>query len=326
MTSSSDLTYTGVAVAVFANQICLPIPSVLFLMAAGALSAQGKMWASLILLLSVIASVMADWIWFWLGRRWGSQTIRVLSRFAADPRRSAANAHRHFQRYGPPLLCFAKFFPGLDGILPPLVGAEGVSVISFLILDTVGSLLWSACYVGLGYAFSNRLEPAIAWTEHFGTALAVAIGVAVILYAGWRAMTLWQMIRRLQVRQISPAMLDRKLKSKSKVAVLDLLDFELETGDSPVAIPSAMRVDPTRLRNTSRITVPPDVDVVLYSSSGRDSVAARAAVGLSKIGIDNVWVLEGGLKAWRARGLPVAKAPELPEVVAARLGVKLPEQ
>ena len=42
------------------------------------------------------------------------------------------------------------------------------------------------------------------------------------------------MVRRLRLRRISPAMLARKLKSKNKVAVLDLLDFEDETAtESP---------------------------------------------------------------------------------------------
>jgi hypothetical protein len=35
-------------------------------------------------------------------------------------------------------------------------------------------------------------------------------------------------------------------------------------------------------------------------------------------------VLEGGLKAWWEKGLPVTP-PEIPEVVAGRFGVKLPE-
>ena len=47
-------------------------------------------------------------------------------------------------------------------------------------------------------------------------------------------------------------------------------------------------------------------------------------MGLKRIGVDNVWVLEGGLKAWREHGFPVSQSPEVPEVVAARLGVKLP--
>jgi len=48
------------------------------------------------------------------------------------------------------------------------------------------------------------------------------------------------------------------------------------------------------------------------------------AVSLKRIGVDKVWVLEGGLKAWRDLGLPVSQTPELPEAIAERLGVKLP--
>jgi rhodanese-related sulfurtransferase len=219
----------------------------------------------------------------------------------------------------------AKFFPGLDGLMPPLSGAEGVPLAGFLVLDTIDGLLWSSFYTGMGYVFSNEVTVAFRWAEHFGSALGIAIGVPVGLYAGWRGLTLLQMIRRLRLRRISPAMLARKLKSKSKVAVLDLLDFEDETGsESPEAIPGAFRVDPSRLRNSPHITVPNDVEIVLYCSSGRDIVSARAAMGLKQIGVDKVWLLEGGLKAWREQGFPVAQSPEAPEVAAERVGVKLP--
>lgn len=326
MTISWQLTYTGVLLAVFANQICLPVPSVVFLIAAGAISARGGMRASIIVTLAVLGCLAADWIWFWFGRRWGSKAIRLLCRFAADPRKCSRNAHEQFRRYGLPVLCLAKFIPGVDGVMPPLVGAEGVSLAGFLVLDAVGSFLWSASYVGLGYIFSNQLDLAIVWAQHFGAALAIAIGVPIVLYVGWRGLVLMQMIRRLRVRRISPPMLDRKLKSKSKIALLDLLDFELEIeGESPEAIPGAFRVEPSRLRNSPHIMVPDDVKIILYSSSGRDTVCARAAVELNRIGIDDVWVLEGGLKAWREKGFPVSKFPEQPEVVAQRLGVKLPE-
>jgi len=325
MTTSSQLTYTGVLLAVFANQMCLPIPSVVFLMAAGALSAHGGMHAGIIVILAVFGCLTADCVWFWFGRRWGSRAMRLLCRFADDPRRCSVNAHEKFRRYGLPILCFAKFLPGVDGVMPPLVGAEGVSLGSFLALDGAGSLLWSAAYVWLGYVFSNQVDIAIAWAQHFGAGLAIALGSLISLYAGLRGLVLLQMIRRLQVRHISPPMLLRKLKSKRKVAVLDLLDFEEEAEDESLgAIPGALRVDPSRLRKSPHISVPDDVEIVLYCSSERNTVSARAAVGLKRIGVDNVWVLEGGLKGWRERGFPVSQASELPEVVAERLGVKLP--
>ena len=324
--TSLQLTYTGVLLAVFGNQLCLPIPSIVFLMAAGAMSADGGMRTSIIVFLSVLGCLAADGIWFWFGRRWGSQAIRLLCRLTADPRSCSNNARKKFRHHGLPVLCVSKFVPGLDALMPPLCGAEGVSLAGFFAFDTVGSLLWSGCYIGLGYLFSNELDAAIRWTEHFGAAVGIALGVPLGLYAGWRGLVLVRMIRRLRVRRITPPMLARKLRSNMKVAVLDLLNFEEETeGESLEAIPGAFSVDASRLRKSPQITVPDDVEIILYCSSQRDVKSARVAVALKRIGIDRVWVLEGGLKAWREQGFPVAQSLEVPEVVAKRLGVRLPE-
>jgi len=321
-----QMTYSGVLLAVLANQLCLPVPAIVFLMAAGALSAHGYMQASTVVLLSVLACLLADGLWFWLGRKWGSPAMRLLCRLTADPRRCSRDAHDRFSRYGLPLLCVAKFIPGLDGLMPPLAGAEAVSTTAFLALDAFGSFIWSIFYVGIGYVFSAQLEIAASWAKHFGTALALAIGVPFCVYIGWRGLILIRMIRQLQVRLISSPMLHRKLKSGSKVAVLDLLDFEEETGsESPQSIPGAFRIDPSRLRHSPRIAVPADVEIVLCCSSRCDIVSARAALALKRIGVENVWVLEGGLDSWREKGLPLSQFPEVPEAVAERLGVKLPE-
>ena len=325
MPAFSELTYTAVLLAVLAEQLCLPIPGGVFLMAAGALSARGEMRTSIVVSLGILACLAADSMWFWFGRKWGSQAMRLLCRLTADPRKCSRNAREKFSRYGPSLLCVVKFFPGLGVVIPPLAGAEGVSLARFLALDASGGFLWSSFYVGLGYLLSNELDVAIRWARHFGTALAIAIGIPICLYLGWRGLVLVRMIRRLQLRRMSPAMLDRKLKSNRKVLVLDLLDFEEETdGEIPEAIPGAFRVDPTHLRKSPHITVPDDVEIILYSSSGGDTLSARVAVALQRIGVDKVWVLEGGLKAWREYGFPVSQSLEAPEVIAERFGVRLP--
>jgi membrane protein DedA with SNARE-associated domain/rhodanese-related sulfurtransferase len=325
VTTSLQLTYGGVFLAVFAQQVGLPIPSVVFLMAAGALSAHGAMSPTIIVFLGVLGCLAGDGIWFWMGRKWGSKPMRLLCRLTSDPRRSFRDAQEKFRRYGLPVLCVAKFIPGLDAVMPPLGGAEGVSLRRFLALDAIGSFLWSACYVGLGYLFSNQLNIAIRWVQQCGTALGIAIGVPIGLYAGWRGLVLVRMIHELRQRRISPPMLARKLKSNSKVAVLDLSNFEDETDSKSLeAIPGAFVVDPSLLQHAPQIAVPDDVKIILYDSSGSDVVSARAAVGLKRIGVDKVSVLEGGLKAWREHGFRVSQSPELPEVVAERYGVKLP--
>jgi membrane protein DedA with SNARE-associated domain/rhodanese-related sulfurtransferase len=325
MIVSSQLTYMGLLLAVFANQACLPVPSIAFLMVAGALARRGEMHLTIVVALAVFACLVADGIWFWFGRRWGSKALRLLCGLTADPRKSFLDAQERFRLYGLRLLFVSKFVPGMDGIMPPLGGAQGVSSIRFLAFDAAGSFLWSGFYVGVGYLFANQMGAAIGWAQQFGTAFGIAIGVSIGLYLGWRGLGLVRMIHRLRQRRISPPMLERKLKSDSKVAVLDLLTFEEEADtDSVQAIPGAFSVDPARLQKSPRITVPDEVEIILYSSSGSDIVSARAAIALKQIGIDNVRVLEGGLNAWREQGFPVSQVLEVPEVVAERLGVELP--
>jgi len=315
-----------VLLAVLAQQLCLPIPSIAFLIAAGALSARGEMRASIIVLLAVLGCLTADLFWFWFGRRWGSQAMRLLCRLSTDPRTCAEKAHKRFRTYGLPILCVAKFFPGLDVVMPPLAGAEGAPLTAFLSHDIPGGFLWSVFYVGLGYVFANQVDAAIGWTKHFATALGLVIGVPLGIYLGLRGLRLVGMLRRLSLRRMSPALLARMLKRKSKVVVIDLLGFEATSGEeSSDAIPGSLRVDPAVLRTYPHIAVPKGVDVVLYSASGGATVSARAAMALKRIGVDNVWVLQGGLKAWRESGLPTSESPDAPEVAAGRVGIELPK-
>src|SRR4051794_40575874 len=75
------------------------------LMAAGALSAHGYMQASTVVLLSVLACLLADGLWFWLGQKWGSQVMRLLRRLTADPRRCSRDAHDRFSLRAPLVVC-----------------------------------------------------------------------------------------------------------------------------------------------------------------------------------------------------------------------------
>ena len=89
-----QLTYSGLFLAVLAQQVGLPIPSVVFLMAAGALSARGAMNPAIIVLLGVLGCLAGDGIWYWIGRKWGSKAMRLICRFTADPRGCSKDAQR----------------------------------------------------------------------------------------------------------------------------------------------------------------------------------------------------------------------------------------
>lgn len=70
---------------VFADQVGVPVPAVPALLAMGALAAVGKIDFGLALLSSVLASLFADVIWYALGRRRGSEVLRLLCKISLEP-------------------------------------------------------------------------------------------------------------------------------------------------------------------------------------------------------------------------------------------------
>lgn len=171
--------------ALFAHQLGLPVPGPLFLIAAGALVAAGKMGLLVALVLAVIACVLADWPWYEAGRHRGDRVLHFIHRFTRDPDAHNRRAKKTFARYGPSILIIAKFVPGLDAVTPPLAGASGTSRVRFVALDAAGAWLYSCAYAGLGYAFSNDLDRAAAYASRAGTVFA-ALLVAVLAIFGAR--------------------------------------------------------------------------------------------------------------------------------------------
>jgi membrane protein DedA with SNARE-associated domain/rhodanese-related sulfurtransferase len=317
-----SITYLILWAAVFARQICLPVPANLFLLTAGALACGGGLNMSLVLCVGILGCLAGDLVWFEAGRHWGRQIMRILCAFSSDPHYCAQRAHKVFSRWGLRSLILAKFIPGLDGVTPPLAGIEGSARSAFLAYDTFGSFLWSAFYAGLGYLFANRLTLIAASMARFGAVLATVIGVPLACYVAWRIGVMAQMLRHLRLRRITPLLLNEKIKAGEPIAIIDLLDFEEAQGDR-AGIPGAVRMDPAGLRSRLHVVVPENLGLVLYCSSSGELTSARVAVALRKKGISNVWVLEGGLSAWKKEGLPVTSRLSTSAEAAERFGIKI---
>ena len=326
MTHIPAITYPTILIAVFANQLCLPIPSVLFLITAGALVQSGRLNLASVILAGVVGSLLADYAWFIAGKWWGHRIlVRGLCAFSADGQQCAVRARRLFARWGLPSLMFAKFVPGLDGLMPPLAGMLNAASIPFLLYTAAGAFFWTAGYCFVGYLFADRLDFVAATLGRVSGFLAIVLA-GVLCYLLWRAWELLHTIRELRLRKITPTLLHEKLQADNRVAVLDLLDVEGQENTTTIpGIPGAARLSPIPLRSSAKVRVPPDIQMVLCCSSPNQITSARTALALRRKGIANVWVLEGGLKAWMELDLPVTTKLSSPAEVAARFGVELPE-
>ena len=186
--------------ALFAHQLGLPVPGPLFLLAAGALAAAGKLDLVAALVLAIIAAVLVDWPWYEAGRRHGDRVLHFIHRLARDPDAHDRRAKETFARYGPPILVIAKFVPGLDAVTPPLAGISRTSRIRFLGLDVVGAGLYSGAYAALGYVFSHDLQRVAAYAGRVGAVLAGLAVAGILMYTVRR----YRLTRESRLVRITP--------------------------------------------------------------------------------------------------------------------------
>ena len=160
---------------VFVEQMGLPLPAVPWLLAAGALAGAGKMNAMSALVAATVGSLLADVIWFYLGRHYGTRVLKLICRISLERDSCVRRTHDLFTRYGMRGVAAAKFIPGLSTLAPAMAGKSGVSVTRFFLFDGLGSLLYVGCFVLGGVLFSQQLEQVLSALVNLGYgALALA--------------------------------------------------------------------------------------------------------------------------------------------------------
>src|SRR5437764_14040024 len=146
---------------VFVEQMGVPLPAAPWLLAAGALAATKIINWFAALASATFGSLLADLIWFYLGRYGGHRVLDLLCRISLEPDSCVRRTQDVFTRYGMRGVVAAKFIPGISTLVPPLAGNSGVSALRFFAFDGLGSVLYGGCFLFLGTLFSNQLEQVI---------------------------------------------------------------------------------------------------------------------------------------------------------------------
>ena len=293
-----------VFVAIFLEQMGVPIPASPWLLAAGALSAMGKFSLLSGVSVALFACLVADIIWFYLGRHRGNQVLGLLCRISLEPDSCVRRTQNVFTRYGVRGLVVAKFLPGLSTVAPPMAGMSGMSIAQFLLFDGLGSLLYSGCFLLLGYFFSNQIQQIVEALASVGASALRLIAAAVVGYVGFKYWQRHRLLRELRMARVTVDELRQRQESGEDVVILDLRSS------------AALQEDPSLIQGAIHLTlediekrhqeIPRDRDVIVYCSCPNEVTSARVALLLHKKGFKRVRPLLGGIDAWREQKYPMS--------------------
>lgn len=249
---------------VFADQLGIPVPAVPALLAMGALAAVGKLNFGLALLAAVVASLIADTIWYALGRTRGSQVLRLLCKISLEPDSCVRRTENVFLRYGVRSLIVAKFVPGLSTVAPPLAGMVGVGLLRFTIYSALAALLWAGTWGALGYLAGDALQQVTDLSGRVGSTLVTLLVVVIVVSIVVKWIQRRRFLRDLRIARISQEALKREFDSGQPVLVVDLRT-ELDVAAEPFVIPGALRIAAEELERRHQ-DIPRERDLILYCS------------------------------------------------------------
>ncbi|MEM7362838.1 MAG: VTT domain-containing protein [Pseudomonadota bacterium] len=256
--------YCVIFLWVFLDQAGLPMPAMPLMLAAGALAGMGELSVALVLLTTVLATVPIDVGWYYAGKIRGGRVLNLLCAISLEPDYCVRNTESVFTKLGPLAVVVSKFVPGLQTLAPPMAGFTSMPVVRFVVLDTIGTLLFAGLFVGLGWLFHEQLEVIAAEIASYGTTAGIIIALIAAAYLGIKLVQRQVFLRSLKMRRLTPVQLQEMMSSDDDVHVIDLrhsYDYDL----LPHVVPGALRV-PMEAIERHYEKIPRDSRIILYCS------------------------------------------------------------
>ncbi len=286
----------------------VPVPTVPVMLAAGTMSAAHRLHVAYAIPIIMVACLISDSLWYFLGKRYGTRIMDVLCRFSLETDTCITKTQGHLGKRGAYTLLFAKFVPGLSTMAPPIAGQSGISYPVFVAYDMAGSLLWASAWLFAGRFFGDlakRSSNFFTMLGHFAVVLVAGMVVAALLYRVWKKQ---QFLKELRGLRIEPAQLlamiaDAEREGLQIPFIVDLR-HPLDVLSDPFMLPSALRLGPEELKLRKEI-IPLDRDIVLYCTCPSEETSAKVALELRRMGVKRVRPLRGGLQGWKDAGYPV---------------------
>lgn len=286
-----------------AEQAGLPIPSVPVLLTAGTLTATHQLSVVLILVSAVLACVLSDSIWYFMGARYGGGIVRMVCKLSFESAACVRRTGDFFQRYGSRALLLAKFIPGLGAVAAPIAGQSRMPYTTFLAFDAAGALLWSLSATLVGRFFGDFLKRHPGALEEVGHSAGFLFLLLLATFFCYRVYRQRAFLRQIRGAKIEPEQLKAMLDEGEDVYIIDLR-HPLDYLPDPRRLPGAVLFKPdTLVAEGDRI--PRDRDIVLYCTCPSDATSARTALRLRNLGIYRVRPLHGGYEAWKKLGYPL---------------------
>lgn len=182
-----DWAYLIVGVLAFLETgafVGLVAPGETFVILGGVLAGEGTLGYVQLLGIVWLMAFLGDITSFYLGRHLGrSFLVKHGPRFKITEER-LVQVEAFFDKHGGKAVVIGRFLGFIRAVAPFVIGSSGVHARRFVPYSVIGSGLWAALFVTLGYVFWQSLDQLLIWAKQgafaFGTVIVVVVTIVVL--------------------------------------------------------------------------------------------------------------------------------------------------
>jgi membrane protein DedA with SNARE-associated domain len=173
----------GAGVAVALENLFPPIPSEVILPLAGFTASQGNMSLLAAIVWTTIGSVAGALVLYWIGALIGRERTRaIVARLPLVKVSDIDRTEAWFQRHGRKTVFFGRMVPLFRSFVSIPAGVERMPMATFLVLTTLGSLIWNSVFVVAGYVLGENWRVIQDYVGTYQNAVLAAGTLAVVVF------------------------------------------------------------------------------------------------------------------------------------------------
>lgn len=158
----------------------LVAPGETFVILGGVLAGEGTLGYVQLLGIVWLMAFLGDLTSFYLGRRLGRAFLVQHGPRVKITEQRLAQVEAFFDKHGGKAVVIGRFLGFIRAVAPFVIGSSGVHARRFVPYSVLGSGLWAALFVTLGYVFWQSLDELLTWAKQgafaFGTVIVVVVG------------------------------------------------------------------------------------------------------------------------------------------------------
>lgn len=185
----------GVAALVALENVFPPIPSELVLLLTGFNVSETRFGYVGAVIFATIGSVVGAYFLYGIGRLLSEERLEAflagVGRIVGLKKSDVHKGFQWFERHGSAVVLFGRLIPVVRSVVSIPAGAEKMPLVRFSVLTALGSLVWNAIWIAVGWGLGDQWEKAGSWGDYiqYGAVVLIAIALIAVIVRARRTST-----------------------------------------------------------------------------------------------------------------------------------------